>query len=116
MKTGRLANILHFLSTSFVLAWLLMSFLFVCLIVFLGGEGYAFVSEVAEERISQICVLSNPPSSLDGVFPTLPRMLCLTQVPFIIEISAHPKLVSVPFSSLHFVIGHLEKCFPERIM
>ena len=88
-----------------------MSFLFVCLIVFFGGEGYAFVSEVAEERISQICVLSNPPSSLDGVFPTLPRMLCLTQVPFIIEISSHPKLVSVPFSSLHFVIGHLEKCF-----
>ena len=118
MKTG-LANILQFLSTSLVLAWLLMSLLFVCLFVFFfggGGGGYAFVSEVAVERISQICVLSNPPSSLDGVFPTLPRILCLTQVTVIIEISAHSKLVSVPFSTLHFVIGHLEKRFPESIM
>ena len=74
------------------------------------------MSEVAVEGISQICVLSKPPSSLDGVFAALPRILCLTQVTVVIEISAHPKLVSVPFSSLHFVIGHLEKRFPESIM
>ena len=29
------------------------------------------------------------------------------------EISARPKLVSVPFSSQYFLIGRLEKSFPE---
>ena len=32
------------------------------------------------------------------------------------EISARLNLASVPFSSLHFVIGHLEKRFPESIL
>ena len=32
------------------------------------------------------------------------------------EISARQKLGSVPFSSLHLVIGHLEKSFPESIL
>ena len=32
------------------------------------------------------------------------------------EISGRLKLVSVPFSSLVFYIGHLEKSFPESIM
>ena len=32
------------------------------------------------------------------------------------EISARLKLVSSPFSSLQFFIGHLEKSFPESIM
>ena len=32
------------------------------------------------------------------------------------EISARLKLASVPFSSLHFLIGHLKKSFPESIM
>ena len=55
------------------------------------------------------------PPSLEGVFPSLPRILCLTQVT-VIEASARLKLVLAPFSSLYFVIGHLEKSFPESIM
>ena len=66
----------------------------------------------------EIRVLSShspPPPSLEGVFPSLPRILCLTQVT-VIEASARLKLVLEPFSSLYFVIGHLEKSFPQSIM
>ena len=53
--------------------------------------------------------------SLCFFFFILPTILSLTQVTFN-EISARLKLASVPFSSLHFVIGHLEKSFTESTM
>ena len=49
-------------------------------------------------------------------FFILPTVLSSTQVTVLFEISARLKLALVPFSSLHFVIGHLEKSFPESIM
>ena len=54
--------------------------------------------------------------SLQPLLPLPPaNFICLTRRQ-LFEISARLKLLSVPFSSLYFVIGHLEKRFQERIM
>ena len=71
--------------------------------------------DVAVDKISRVSIyspLSLPPSVFFFILPTI---LSLTQVTFN-EISARLKLASVPFSSLHFVIGHLEKSFTESTM
>ena len=79
--------------------------------------------EVAVDRILPISIYTPPPSlppslspSLVFFFSLLPTILSLTQVTVLFEINVRLKLVSVPFSSLDFVIGHLEKSFPESIM
>ena len=71
--------------------------------------------DVAVDKIPRVSIyspLSLPPSVFFFILPTI---LSLTQVTFN-EISARLKLASVPFSSLHFVIGHLEKSFTESTM
>ena len=83
----------------------------------------AICIEVAINRISPFFSNPAPPSlppSHFGVsfffflFSLLPTILCQETVLF--EISARLKLVSVQFNSLHSVVGHLEKGFPESIM
>ena len=73
--------------------------------------------DVAVDKISRVSIylpLSLPPSVFFFFF-IVPTILSLTQVTFN-EIRARLKLASVPFSSLHFVTGHLEKSFPKSIM
>ena len=63
-------------------------------------------------------LITFPPSlfiCLFGFFRHYPQF-SLIHKPQLFEISARLKLVSSPFSSLQFFIGHLEKSFPESIM
>ena len=83
-------------------------------VVFLVVLWLGIYVEVAVEGISRIRFLSNPFSLPRRCFPVATQNhLCLTQVTYIYLKSVRVKLVSVPFSSLYFVIGNLEKSFPR---